>query len=241
MSNANYVANIKEYNSMKDEYVSKYRLLEFFIKILLWLIVIVVFILQSTGMFESMPGYLQTFIRVLDISTAVILAYFTPSAMADRKFNKALRLLDKDNDRAALYLEEYLDSRMISENDRKHALRILGVAHHKRGDDEKAINCLNKALEEQEKDNDLKVEILGAMGIIYSESGNYQKAVEQFDKTFEVIFSISKAHIDKSILMQVINTYIKAGQKEKAIMIYDRLLMIRGFKRDRRVEELLGI
>lgn len=226
---------------MNDEYISKYRLLEFFIKIFLWVIVIAVFILQKAGVFDALPAYLQTLIRVLDISSAVILSAFMPSAMADRKFNKALKLLDKDTDKAAQYLEEYLDSKMLSENDRKQALRILGVAHHKRGDDEKAIRCLSQALVEQERDNDLKVEILGAMGIIYSESGNYQKAVEQFDKTFEIIFAISKAHIDKSILMQVIDTYIKAGQKEKAVIIYDRLLMIRGFKRDERIEELLGI
>lgn len=226
---------------MKDENISKYRLLEFFIKLLLWAAVIIIYIMQSTGMFESLPGYLQTMIRVLDISTAVILAAFMPSSMADRKFNKALKLLDKDNDKAARYLEEYLESKMLSENDRKHGLRILGVAHHKRGDDEKAIQSLKQALEGQEKDNDLKVEILGSMGIIYSESGEYKKAVEHFDKSFEIIFSMSRAQIDKSILTQVINTYIKAGEQEKAVMIYDRLLMIRGFKRDKRVEELLGI
>jgi len=221
--------------------VNNYRLIEFFIKIVLWIIVIVVFIMETSGMFEALPGYIQTLILVLDLSIAVILSAFMPSAMADRKFNKGLKLLDKDNDKAAKYLKEYLDSNTLSDIDRKHALRILGVAHHKRGDDVKAIECLNEALEGQERDNDLKVEILGAMGIIYSESGEYQKAVEQFDKTFEIIFAMSKAHIDRSIMRQVVSTYIEAGQKEKAILIYDRLQMIRGFKRDKKIEELLGI
>lgn len=226
---------------MKGEIVNKYRLIEFFVKIFLWMIVIIIFIMQNIGAFESLPDYLRTLILVLDLSTAVILSSFMPSAMADRKFNKGLKLLDKDNDKAAQYLQEYADSKTLSDTDRKHALRILGVAHHKRGDDKKAISCLGQALEGHERDNDLKVEILGAIGIIYSEAGEYQKAVEHFDRTFEIIFAMSKAHIDKSILMQVVSTYIKAGQKEKAVMIYDRLLMIHGFKRDKRVEELLGI
>jgi tetratricopeptide (TPR) repeat protein len=164
-----------------------------------------------------------------------------PSTMLQKKLNKGLKYLDKDNDKAVQYFEDYLDSKMLTEDERKTALRILGVAHHKRGNDEGAIQYLNKALEGHNEDNDLKVEILGAMGIIYSESGEYQKAVELFDKTFDLIFAMSKAHIDKTTLMQVINAYIEVGQKEKAVLIYDRLLMIRGFKRDTRVEELLGI
>jgi tetratricopeptide (TPR) repeat protein len=193
------------------------------------------------GVFERFPNYIEMLIYALDLSLALILLFFMPSAMTEKKLRKGLQYLDKDNDKAAQYLEEYLESNMITDNERKSALRILGVAHHKRGDDKGAIRCLRDALEGQEKDNDVKAEILGAMGIVYSESGEYQKAVEYFDKTFEVLFSMSKAHIDKTILVQVVSTYIKAGQKEKAIMIYDRLIMISGFKRDKKVEELLGI
>ena len=221
--------------------MNRYRLIEVFVKVFLWVTVIIIFIMQGAGVFEPLSDYLETLIRVLSLSATVILSWFMPSSMADRKLNKGIRLLDKDNDRAAQYLEEYLDSKTLSDSDRKNALRILGVAHHKRGDDERAIRCLNQALEGHEKDNDLKVEILGAMGLIFSESGEYQKAVEHFDRAFETIFAMSKAYIDKAVLIQVVNTYIKAGQKEKAVMIYDRLLIIRGFKRDKRVEELLGI
>jgi tetratricopeptide (TPR) repeat protein len=226
---------------MKGENVNKYRLIEFFSKVVLWIIVATLYMLHRLEVFEPLPDYIETLIYALDLSIAIILLFFMPSSMAEKKLNKGLKYLDKDNDKAAHYLEEYLDSRMLTDSERKTAMRILGVAHHKRGDDEGAIHYLNKALEGHSRDNDLKVEILGAMGIIYSESGEYQKAVEQFDKTFEILFAMSKAHIDKTILMQVINTYIKAGQKEKAVIIYDRLLLIRGFKRDTRVEELLGI
>ncbi|HYF83206.1 MAG TPA: tetratricopeptide repeat protein [Clostridia bacterium] len=226
---------------MKGEIVNRYRLIELFVKIILWILVIAIFILKQMDVFESLPDYLETLVLALDLSAAVILSWFMPSSISERKFNKGLKLIDKDNDKAVLYLEDYLDSKTLSDIDRRHVLRILGVAKHKKGDDEGAIRCLNQALEGQDRDNDLKVEILGSMGIIYSESGEYQKAVEHFDRSFDIIFALSKAHIDKTILMQVINAYIKAGQKEKAVLIYDRLLMIRGFKRDARVEELLGI
>lgn len=231
----------KQQSFLKDEIMSKYRLYELLIKIVLWIVVILLFILQSTDVFELQPKYLKTIIVTVDASLAVILSWFMPSSIADRKLNKGLKLLDKDNDKAAKYLEEYLDSKMLSDSERKNILRILGVAHHKRGNDEEAIRFLNQALEGHDRDNDLKVEILGAIGIIYTESGEYQKAVEQFDKTFDIIFAISKAYIDKTVLIQVVNAYIKAGQKEKAVSIYDRLLLIRGFKRDKRVEELLDI
>lgn len=221
--------------------MNRYRLIEAIIKVLLWIAVIIIYIMYISKVFEPLPDRLETLILSLDVSASVILSWFMPSSMADRKLNKGLKYLDKDSDKAAMYLQEYLESKTLSDSDRKNALRILGVAHHKRGDDEGAIICLKHALEGTDKDNDLKVEILGAMGIIYSESGEYQKAVEHFDRTFNIIFSMSKAHIDKAVLIQVINTYIKAGQKEKAIMLYDRLLMIRGFKRDKRVEELLDI
>ncbi len=226
---------------MGREAVNKYRLIEFLTKILLWIIVVIIFIIQGTDAFKLLPEYLRTMILVLDLSTAVILSGFMPSSMADRKFYKAIKLLDKDNDKAVQYLEEYLESKTLSDNDRQNVLRILGIAHHKRGDGEKAIGCLNLALQGYDKDDDLKVEILGAMGMIFSELGEYQKAVERFDRAFEIIFARSKAYIDKAVLMLVMNTYIKAGQKEKAVTIYDRLMMIRGYKRDKRVEELLDI
>jgi tetratricopeptide (TPR) repeat protein len=226
---------------MKGEIVNRYRVIELLIKILLWVLVVIIFIMRQMDIFEALPENLQTLIFALNLSIIVILIFFMPSTMVQKKLNKGLKYLDKDNDKAAHYLEEYLDSRMLSASERKTALRILGVAHHKRGDDQGAIHYLSKALEGHGEDNDLKVEILGAMGIIYSESGEYQKAVEHFDRTFDLIFAMSKAHIDKTILIQVIKAYIEAGQKEKAVLIYDRLLMIRGFKRDIKVEELLGI
>lgn len=221
--------------------MNRYRLIEALIKIFLWVAVIIIYIMYITHIFEPLPDSLETFIISLDVSLAVILSWFMPSSMLDRKLYKGLKYLDKDSDKAVRYLQEYLDSKMLSDSDRKNALRILGIAHHKRGDDEGAIRCLNQALEGHDKDNDLKVEILGAMGIIYSESGEYQKAVEHFDKTFDVMFAMSKAHIDKTVMILVMSTYIKAGQKEKAQLIYDRLMMIRGFRRDKRVEELLDI
>ncbi|KUO69230.1 MAG: hypothetical protein APF77_03120 [Clostridia bacterium BRH_c25] len=219
----------------------RYRLIEVFVRIFLWIVVFIINILYFARMMESFPDWLETLLITAGLSIPVILVWFMPSSMAARKVNTGLRYLDKDNDKAVRYFEKYLESKMLTDSERKNALRILGVAHHKRGDDEEAIRCLNQALEGQDRDNDLKVEIMGAIGIIYSESGEYEKAVEYFDKTFDIIFSMSKAHIDKSILIQVVNAYIRADNKEKAVMIYDRLLMIRGFKRDKRVEELLGI
>ena len=221
--------------------MNRYRLIEAFFKIFLWIAVIIIDIMYIAKFFEPLPDWLETLIISLDMSAAVILLWFMPSSITERRLNKGLKYLDRDNDKAAKYIEGYLNSKLLTDSESKNAMRILGVAHHKRGDDEAAINYLKQALEGNYKDNDLKVEILGALGIIYSESGEYQKAVEYFDKTFDIIFAISKANIDKATLIQVVNTYIKAGQEEKAVLIYDRLLMIRGFKRDKMVEELLGI
>lgn len=221
--------------------MTRYRIIEAFIRIILWIAVLAIGILYFTEALEPLPDWLETLIITAGLSLTVILLWFMPSAIADRKVSKGLKYLDKDNDKAARYFEDYLDSRLLSESERKNTLRILGVVHHKRGNDEEAIRCLTQALEGHGRDNDLKVEILGAMGMIYSESGEYQKAVEHFDRTFDVIFSMSRAHIDKTALFLAVNTYIKAGRKEEALIIYDRLLMIHGFKRDKRVEELLGI
>jgi tetratricopeptide (TPR) repeat protein len=221
--------------------MSKYRLTEAFLKVFLWIAVIIINIIYLAKLFEPLPDRLETLIISLNISAAVILLWFMPSSIAERKLTKGLNYLDKNNDKAYKYIEGYMNSKMLTDSERKNALRILGVAHHKRGDDKEAINCLNHALLGNDRDNDQKVEILGALGIIYSEAGEYQKAVEYFDKTFEIIFSISKANIADTTIVQVVNTYIKAGQEEKAVRIYDRLLMIQGFKRDKIVEELLDI
>ena len=225
----------------EGEKVNRKRLIEAFAKIFLWVVAIIINIMYISGLFEHLPEELKRFIITGDVSMVVILLWFMPSTMAERRLKKGLEYLDRDNDKAVRYIEAYLDSKMLTLNERKHALRVLGVAHHKRGDDAAAIKCLTMALEGNYKDNDLKVEILGAMGVIYSESGEFQKAAECFDRTFEIMFAMSKANIDKAIFIQVINTYIKTGQKEKALMIYDRLLMIQGFTRDKRVEEILGI
>jgi len=221
--------------------VNRYKLIEAFFKVFLWIVVIIVYIMYIAGAFNYLTDSLRTFVISAELSATVILLWFMPSAMAERRLVKGVKYLDKDNDKAARYFKEYLGSKTLTDSDRNNALRILGIAHHKRGDDESAIRCLNQALQGYDKDNELKVEILGAMGIIHSELGEYQKAVEYFDKTFEIIFAISKAHIDKESMIQVANTYIKVNKKEQAVMIYDRLLMIQGFKRDKRVEELLGI
>jgi tetratricopeptide (TPR) repeat protein len=203
--------------------------------------VIIINIMYLAKLFEPLPNKLETLIISLDISAAVILLWFMPSSIAERRLIKGLNYLDKNNDKAFKHIEGYMNSKMLTDSERKNALRILGVTHHKRGDDKEAINCLNNALLGNDRDNDQKVEILGALGIIYSEAGEYERAVEYFDKTFEIIFSISKANIDDTTLMKVVNTYIKAGQEGKAVRIYDRLLMIQGFKRDKIVEELLDI
>lgn len=221
--------------------MNRYRLIEALTKITLWISAIIVFLLDATGLIDKLSGSLKVIIRTIGSSMIIIAAFFMPSKMAYRKLEKGLKWLDKDNDKAARYLGEYLDSGMLTDIERRNGLRILGVAQHKRGDDEEAVRCLKEALDGQYKDNDLKVEILGAMGMIYSESGEYQKAVEHFDRTFEIIFEMSRAHIDKAALILAFNTYIKAGKKEKAIMIYDRLLMLQGFKRDKKIEELLNI
>jgi len=213
---------------------------EAFFKVFLWIAVITVYIMYIAGAFNYFSDSLKTLIISAELSVAVILLWFMPSAMAERKLVKGLKCLDKDSDKSVRYFEEYLDSKTIADSDRNNALRILGIAHHKIGDDGSAIRCLNQALQGHDKDNELKVEILGAMGIIYSGLGEYQKAVEYFDKAFEIIFAISKAHIDKETMIQVVKTYIKVDKKDKAMMIYDRLLLIRGFKRDKRVEELLS-
>lgn len=221
--------------------MTRYKLIEAFVKIFLWIAVIIIYVMYFSEVMRPLPDGLETAIITVALSLTLILIWFMPSSIADRKVNKGLKYLDRDNDKAVRYFEDYLDSKMLSESERKNTLRIMGVTHHKRGDDEEAIRCLNQALEGHDGDNDLKVEILGAMGMIYSESGEYQKAVEHFDRTFDIIFAMSKAHIDKAALVLAVNTYIKAGKKEKAVMIYDRLLMIQGFRRDRRVEELLDI
>lgn len=221
--------------------MNKYRLIEAFLKVFLWMAVIIINIMYLAKLFEPLPDKLETLIISLDISAAVILLWFMPSSIAERRLTKGLNYLDKNNDKASKYIEGYMNSKMLTDSERKNALRILGVAHHKRGDDKEAIKCLNHALLENDRDNDQKVEILGALGIIYSEAGEHLKAVEYFDRTFDIIFSISKANIDDKTLVQVVNAYIKAGQEEKAVQIYDRLLMIRGFKQNKIVEELLDI
>jgi len=210
-------------------------------KVFLWIGVIVINILYLSKFFESLPDNLETLIISLDLSAAIILLWFMPSSIAERRLLKGLNYLDKNNDKASLYIERYINSKMLTDSERKNAFRILGVAHHKRGDDKEAIHCLKQALIGIDKDNEQKIEIMGALGIIYSEAGEYQKSVEYFERTFDIIFSISKANIDDNTLIQVVNTYIKAGQKEKAVQIYDRLMMIRGFKGNKMAEELLDI
>lgn len=221
--------------------MNKYRFIEALSRIFLWIAVVTIYTAYIAELFEPLPRRLETMIISLNVSLTVILLWFMPSSRAERILRKGLRYMDRDNDKAVQYLKEYLDSKMLMDSERKNALRILGVAHHKRGDDEAAIENLQQALEGNDKDNDLKAEVLGAMGVIYSESGEYQKAVEYFDRTFEILFSVSRANVDNTTLILVMNTYIKADQKEKAVQIYDRLSMIRGFKRSRMVEKMLDI
>ncbi|MGI6586645.1 MAG: tetratricopeptide repeat protein [Gracilibacteraceae bacterium] len=221
--------------------MNRNRIIEAFTRVFLWVTVIIINIMYIRGSFETLPDKAKTFIITGDLSMTIILLWFMPSTMAERRVKKGLKYLDRDNDKAVGYIEAYLNSNMITSNERKHAMRILGVAHHKRGDDEAALKYLKQALEGNDQDNELKAEILGAMGIIHSESGEYQKAADYFDRAFEIMFSMSRVNIDRAVFLQVINTYIKTGQHEKALMIYERLIMIRGFTRDKRAEKLLGI
>ncbi|HOR86634.1 MAG TPA: tetratricopeptide repeat protein [Bacillota bacterium] len=221
--------------------MNKYRFIEALSRIFLWIAVVIIYTAYIAELFEPLPRGLETMIISLNVSLTVILLWFMPSSRAERILRKGLRYMDRDNDKAVQYLKRYLSSKILMDSERKNALRILGVAHHKRGDDGAAIENLQQALEGNDKDNDLKAEVLGAMGVIYSESGEYQKAVEYFDRTFEILFSVSRANVDNTTLILVMNTYIKADQKEKAVQIYDRLSMIRGFKRSRMVEKMLDI
>lgn len=221
--------------------MNRNRIIEALFRVFLWITVIIINIMYISGFFEDLPDKTKTLLITADLSIVIILLWFMPSTMAERKLKKGLKYLDRDNDKAVGYIEAYLDSSMLTSNERKHTMRILGVAHHKRGDDEAALKCLKQALEGNDQDNELKAETLGAMGIIHSESGEYQKAADCFDRAFEIMFSMSRANIDRAVFLQVINTYIKAGQYEKALMIYERLMLIQGFTRDKRVEKLLGI
>lgn len=221
--------------------MNKNRLYEALAKAIMWTIVFIINILYFSEIMRSFPGWLQTALITLGLSLFVILEFFMPTKLAERKFEKGLKYMDKDNDKAVRYLEDYLETGMLNRSERSNTLRILGVAYQKQGDTEKAIISLKESLMGFERDNEQKIEVLGAMGIVYSEAGEYQKAVEHFDKTFELVFSLSKAHIDKAALLLAMNAYIMAGKRAKAVEIYDRLLMIHGFKRDKSVEELLQI
>jgi len=219
--------------------MNRYRLFEAFAKVVMWVVVLTINILYFSEIIKTFPGWVQTVLITLGLSLFVILEFFMPTKLTERKFERGLKYIDKDNDKAVRYLEDYLESSLLDRSERSNTLRILGVAYQKKGDTDKAISSLNESLLGFERDNEQKIEVLGAMGIVYSEAGEYQKAVEHFDRTFELIFSLSKAHIDKAALLLAMNAYIMAGRKEKAVEIYDRLLMIHGFKRDKRVEELL--
>lgn len=221
--------------------MDKKRLYEALAKVVMWIIVLTINILYFSEIMKSFPGWLQTALITLGLSLFIILEFFMPTKLAERKLEKGLKYMDKDNDKAVRYLEDYLETGMLNRSERSNTLRILGVAYQKQGDTDKAINSLKESLMGFERDNEQKIEVLGAMGIVYSEAGEYQKAVEHFDRTFELIFALSKAHIDKAALLLAMNAYIMAGKKAKAVEIYDRLLMIHGFKRDERVEELLHI
>ncbi|MGE5630408.1 MAG: tetratricopeptide repeat protein [Caulobacteraceae bacterium] len=166
---------------IKGESVNGQRRIELIIKILLWVIVVAVSLIQRSDSFEALPQYMKIFIFLFDIALSIMLIWFMPSSKADRTLKRGLKYLDKDSDKAVRYLNAYLDSEMLTDLEIVAGLRILGIANHKRGDNEKAIQYLEAALEEQEKDNDTKVELLGAIGIVYSESGEYKKAVEYFD------------------------------------------------------------
>ncbi len=221
--------------------MNKYRLIEASLKIVLWIAMVLINGMYIAGFFKPLFHQREVVLIAFNISAVAILLWYMPSSNAWRILKKGLRYLDRDSDKAVKYLKEYLSSKMITDNERRNGLRILGVAHHKRGDDEAAIECLEQALGGNCEDTDLKVEVLGAIGIICSESGEYQKASEYFDRSFETMFSISKVNISNTTLIQVMNTYIKAGQKEKAVQIYDRLTMIAGFRRNKAAEKLLGI
>lgn len=221
--------------------MNRNRFYEALAKAIMWIAVLTISILYFSEIMKTFPGWLQTALVTIGWSMFVILEFFMPTRLAGRKFDKGLKYLDKDNDKAVRYLEDYLGTGLLDISERSNTLRILGVAYQKKGDTDKAIDSLKESLLGFERDSEQKIEVLGAMGIVYSEAGEYQKAVEHFDRTFELIFSLSKAHIDKAALLLAMNAYIMAGKSEKAVDIYDRLLMIHGFKRDRRVEELLQI
>ncbi len=173
--------------------MNRNRLIEALFKILLWMTAIIINIMYMTGAFEALPDRSEALIITADVSIVVILLWFMPSSMAERKVKKGIKYLDRDNDKAVRYLEGYLDSKMLTFDERKNALRILGVAHHKRGDDEAAINCLNQALEGNYQDNDLKVEYW-ENGVLFR-GGEYQKA--EMLKDFKYI-CMSKAILQRN-------------------------------------------
>jgi tetratricopeptide (TPR) repeat protein len=96
-----------------------------------------------------------------------------------------------------------------------HILNNLANAYIKKGEVEKAKECLEIALEIEKKEENL-AHIYSSVGVIYSSLENHQKAIEYLEKALE----INKKYDDKkAIIANKINigsVYIETGEYEKA-------------------------
>ena len=74
----------------EGEKMNRKRLIEAFFKIFLWVVVIIINIMYISGLFEHLAEESKTFIITGDVSMVVILLWFMPSTMAERRLKKLL-------------------------------------------------------------------------------------------------------------------------------------------------------
>ena len=110
-------------------------------------------------------------------------------------------------------ISKYLQSIMIKRNN-PDSFYGLGVSYKFLGNYDKAIECLNKAAEQ----DSTKFDTFYELGICYLLSGTPEKAIESLIKAIVINPDHNEAQIQLALAHEIV------GEHELAMLIYDKLI-----------------
>ena len=127
------------------------------------------------------------------------------------KYNQALRFFQK-----SLSLSDKTKSTSVLNN--------LGCTYRALKQNDKALDCLNKALIQSEKEGkkDARISIYEELGLTYSQLGDFDKAVKNLETALELCIGLRRRH-SPDLLIHLAEQYVEQNDFENAEQILSRV------------------
>lgn len=215
-----------------------------FIEIILFLLIIGIG--NAIKDFGIQPLWIQIPLWILIGNIYKIKDWITPESRLETKLKKARKSRDKH--KAINLFKEALSSEYISKDDKILVLEELAELYFDIGELDqssyyyyKGIEHIQKELEQSFLPETERMQALGKIGFYYYNTKNYELAVNYLDRALDIGLYKPDFNPDADITLKIIKVYLSNDQQQKAIHIYNTLLQRKKFKKNKEVEEILGI